>query len=279
MKKLLGLLIVSFVLFGIMAVSAREIPCVADYDELLSVTEERQLEEKISEISQEYSFDIVILTFDDLDGKDIETYTADYFMDNGYGYGSERDGLILSIYSGRDEDIRKFCSLGHGSGEDATGVYFYNCLYDESSVVDSLSDDEFYAAFSEYLDLAREFLAAYEDGDAYNPHTNRYRRPGVLNTGFSVGELFVGALIVLAVSAVVAFIYLYILKSKMNTARRAANAAGYVENGSFVLRRQKDFFVFSNVSRVRIKSDTNSHGGGSFRSSGGSSFKGGSGRF
>lgn len=279
MKRLLTVSAALLMLICSLVVSADENAYVVDNDALLSSDEEAILEQTISEISDKYGFDIVILTFSELDGRDIETYTADYFMDNGYGYGTDRDGLILSVYSGMDEDIREFCSLGHGYGEEATGVYFYNCLFDESNVVDKLSDSDFYSAFSEYLELADEFLAAYSTGEVYDSYSNEYEYAGVLNTGFSAGEIFIGILIVLAVSALTGFIYLSILKSKMNTAKRADSAESYVDSSSMVLRRQNDFFLYSNVSRVRIKSDSNSHGGGSFKSSGGSSFSGGSSRF
>ena len=279
MKKIIVFLTAIMMLFCSFNVCAENEKKIIDNDDLLSATEENELEQKISEISKKYSFDIVILTFDNLEGKDIETFTADYFMDNGYGIGEARDGLILSIYCGEDEDIRLFCSAGHGYGEQATGEYFFECLSDESTVVDKLSDNEFYNAFLEYIELADVFLFAYSNGEAYDYWGNDYEAPGVLNTGFSIGEIFLGFFIIIIVSAIVGLIYISVLKSKMNTAVHADSAQSYINENSFNLKRQSDFFIFSNVTRVRIKTESNSRGGGSFKSSGGSSFSGGSGRF
>ena len=279
MKKLFALIICIF-LVSSFAVSAENKQSVVDNDDLFSSNEEKELQNTISAISEKYNFDIVILTFDDLGGKDIKTFTADYFMDNGYGTGNQRDGLIFSVYKGRDTSVREFASLGHGCGEEATGAYFYESLFDSSSVVDKLSDDDFYDAVCEYLELADTFLAAYAKGTPYNSYNNEYEDPGFLNTGYSLTQLLVGALIVIVISIILAFMYVTNLKNKMNTARAAGYAYDYVRPGSFNLTRSNDFFIYSTLTSVRIKSDnSSSHSGGSSRSSGGSSFSGGSSRF
>lgn len=90
-------------------------------------------------------------------------------------------------------------------------------------------------------------------------------------------------LIALAVAAVVAFIWVGVMKSKMNTARRQNAASNYVRPDSFKLTQSSDLFLYSTVSRTaRARDDSSGSGGGgggSHTSSSGGSHGGSSGKF
>lgn len=268
MKKIIVLIICVFTLFSL-NVSA-SVSYVVDNDDLFTPSQEQLLEDKIEDIRAKHDFDIVILTFDDLQGKDIEEYSADYFYDNGFGVGPSRDGLIFSVYNGRDKQTRMFASLGHGIGEVATGESFYSALFDQCDVVDLLSDNRFFDASIEYLDFADERLEDYSNGNIDSFSESEFTREIDLQT---VLILFAVAL---GIPLLTGWIYVSVLKSKMRPVKAGALAHEYIKGDSFRLTRCVDFFLYSNVTRVRIKSNTSSSSG---RSSGGSSFRGGSSRF
>lgn len=79
-------------------------------------------------------------------------------------------------------------------------------------------------------------------------------------------------MIVLGISAVIAFIWVGVMKSKMNNVRRNNLAANYVRPDSFKLTQSSDMFLYSTVSKVtRPRPDSSSEGGGGGGSHGSSS--------
>ena len=79
-------------------------------------------------------------------------------------------------------------------------------------------------------------------------------------------------MIVLVISAVIAFIWVGVMKSKMNNVRRNNFAANYVRPDSFKLTQSSDMFLYSTVSKVtRPRPDSSPEGGGGGGSHGSSS--------
>ena len=70
---------------------------VVDDADLLSDSEEKALREKLEEIRVRQKMDIVIVTVNTLNGATLVDYADDTYDYNGYGYGNNRDGLLLLI--------------------------------------------------------------------------------------------------------------------------------------------------------------------------------------
>ena len=103
MKRIICLILVSvFLLSAAFGASALhdgaltpELDRVLDGADLLSDSEEKSLERKISRLGEEWGFDVLIITVDS-DVGDIEPYSEDIYDIHGYGYGENADGILLS---------------------------------------------------------------------------------------------------------------------------------------------------------------------------------------
>ena len=70
------------------------------------------------------------------------------------------------------------------------------------------------------------------------------------------------------------------LRNSMNTAIKRTEATEYINQGSFNVTQASDMFLYSNVTRTPIPTETRSSGGSSIHtSSGGHSHSGGGGHF
>lgn len=85
---------------------------VVDDADLLTDREEKSLHEKLEEICVRQKMDIVIVTKKTLDGTAPADYADDFYDYNGYGYGENRDGLLLLI----SIDNRDLYISTHGYG-------------------------------------------------------------------------------------------------------------------------------------------------------------------
>ncbi|MBR7161875.1 MAG: TPM domain-containing protein, partial [Clostridia bacterium] len=72
-------------------------PRLIDEAELLTSSEADTLLSLLNEISERQKLDIVIVTVNSLEGKTPREYADDYYDNNGYGFGSQRDGVLLLL--------------------------------------------------------------------------------------------------------------------------------------------------------------------------------------
>ncbi|WP_426350878.1 TPM domain-containing protein [Alloiococcus sp. CFN-8] len=234
---------------------------VIDEADLLSMEEEEALQGTIEDIKNRFSFDIVLNTITTTGGKDIVDYSDDYFDYNGYGVGSNRDGLIFVI----NMESRDYYTSTSGYG--ITAFTDYGLDYIHEKVVSSLSEGDYYAAFSEYLDLSQELLIQAEEG-----------------TPFDVGQKEPVSRWVLAgaafgISLIVALIVTGVMRRGMNTVRKEAFATNYVMRDSLNLTEQQDLFLYRNVVRSKKPEPSSSGGSSTHKSSSGRSHGGRGGKF
>lgn len=135
---------------------------VFDEAGLLTQEEITSLETKANEISEMYNMDIVITTTYDAGGKSSREYADDYFDYNGFGQGSDYDGILFLI----DMDNREAYVSTSGIGE--------RYLTDEriESVLDvvfdsGMADGDFYGASMGFLDATGYFLDQGIPSDQY----------------------------------------------------------------------------------------------------------------
>lgn len=70
---------------------------VFDQAELFSEDEIQDLEAQIAGLRSEMNMDVVVVTTDDADGMDSETYADQYYEDGGFGVGRDLSGVLLLI--------------------------------------------------------------------------------------------------------------------------------------------------------------------------------------
>ena len=227
---------------------AREI-LVFDEADLLSDGEEMTLSSRLEEISHACNAQIVIATIASMNGGDVDTY-VDYVYDTmGFGYGENRDGVLLLVCM----DPREYRILSNGYPGTAIGNVEIDTI--GSAIVSDLSDGDYADAFGIFADKCAYYL---------NGHLNGFP--------FDVGG---SLLLSLVVGLVVGLITAFVLKAQLKSVRKQDRANVYVKSGSMHVDVMNDIFLYRNVTRTE-KPKNNSSGSsgssGSSRSKGGGSF-------
>ena len=271
MKKSCLLIILSLIALLVMAggtgVYALSGPDrMMDYADLLTDGEEDSLREKLDSISAEYACDVVAVTVDSMDGKTAQDFADDFYDFRGYGYGTDRSGILFLV--AMDERAWAFSTTGDA-------IFAFNddgLAFMEDEIIPYLSDGDYDAAFREYASLCETFLKKAETGTAY---TGSDMPKGMLS-----GEM---TALLAAGSVGLGFLGTTLMKGQLKSVRAKETAADYIRQGSFKLIRNEDTFLYSRVTKVARPKDENRSGGGghstTHRSSSGVSHGGRSGHF
>ena len=75
----------------------RTLPLVVDNADLLNGDEEDKLNSKLEKLTETYKTEVAVVTVSDLDGKSPTAYADDFYDYNGYGYGSNDDGVLVLL--------------------------------------------------------------------------------------------------------------------------------------------------------------------------------------
>jgi len=240
-------------------------PYVNDYADLLSDSEELELNKKLLAYKNRYGLDAVIVTTNSTNGMYISDYADDFYDYNGYG----QDGIILVL----DMSERDWWFSTKGKGITYFTDYGIDTIIDD--MLDDLKDGRYYRAFDTFADDVEYFTQKGIEGSVidYTPSKATF---GIDNVVISAVIGLVGALITMG-----------ILKGQMRSVSRQYMAHNYVVSNSFMLTGASDLFVNRHVTRSRRPEPTrNSGGGGGYSggssthtSSSGSSHGGHGGRF
>ncbi len=236
MKRFLAILLALTVCCAlIVCVHASQEPLVDDAD-VLTVSEEKALRKELSVISSEHDFDAVIVTTQILNQSDILEYGEDYYEAGGYG----EDGIIFVALTGE------------------TPYYGYVVFGDGNKIFDDDAMDS----------LDEVFVSKYKSGDYYNAFlafANKVEQivddHGSVSTTTIVLSILIGALLAWLVP-------MSMLKGELKSVRTQAAASSYVRRNSMVLTRERDLFLYRNVTRT-AKPKNNSSSGGTRTTSGG----------
>lgn len=236
---------------------------LVDQAELLDASEQADILNELNAVSQKHQVDLVIVTTDMISPKSPQQYADDFFDYNGYGYGSERDGVLLLISM---EDSDWWIST---SGYGITALTDAGIEYIGEQITPDLSIGDYAYAFQRYIELCDEFIAAARNGRPYDTQ-NLPKEPFdiVLTILFSV-----------VIGFTVAFIATAVMKGQLKSIRSQRGAVNYVKAGSLNVSEVQDMFLYRDVTR-RSKPQSSSGGGSStHRSSSGRSHGGGGGKF
>ena len=162
--------------------------------------------------------------------------------------GEDRDGVIL-LMSMSD---RKYATFFYGpKAEYAFDAYGQELM--EEEFLDDFRDDDWYDGFSDYLEGCASILSV-DSGEFTWPQFLRH-----LGISFGIGLLL-------------ALIVCQLLKMKMRSVYRQAEASAYVTAEGLQLTRREDVFTHTTTARRKIERKSESSS-----SSGSSSFSGGGG--
>lgn len=239
---------------------------VYDYASLLTGDEIASLETKIKEVEQAYNQNIYILTTEDTEGKDSQSYADDFFENFGFGH-NDKTGVLLLI----DMDNRRV----HISTSGQDILYFTDARI--QLVIDKFYDE---LRSGEYYNVGKIFIKQVEavvSNPIPNTNAERTSLPRApLTTMDYLLRGGIAALIALIMSMITYFAICH-----SYTHPRFTQPVTAPDRSSVHYTDKKDMFVHTHTTKVRIKDDSNSGGGGfgggssTHTSSGGGSFGGG----
>ena len=239
-----------------------------DSAEVLTEDENSKLEASLEELSVRQNFDVVIVTIDSLESVDytgMEEYADDLYDYGQFGYGENRDGVLLLVSTGDRKWHISTCGYGITAFTDA-GIQYLG-----EQMTPDMSDGDYAAAFRTFIRWTDAYVTAAREGHPYDVD-NMPREP------FSIVYLGVA----LVIGLVTALIVTGIMKSQLKSVAPQRDATNYVRQGSMKLTNQRDLFLYHEVHRTeRPKESSSGDSGGSstHTSSSGSTHGGGGGSF
>ncbi len=251
---------------------------------LLTQDEEEELQKEITDLAEELSLDVIIVTADDTDGLYTKAYAEDFYDSHGFGYEKENGSGILFLI---DMDNRQYyIDTSAGAQEIYTDA-------EREDMLDELEDDmvegDYYSACRRFLSCARRYgtndevaLDGYYDEATdtfveYSPEELRANeRSARLREVFSAGGILKRLAISLVIGAVGMGAMIFSVRS-----RRTPGGRVYLKPGSERILARRDHHTNTTVTTRHIpRNNGGGHGGGgrghtsSHTSSGGHSHSG-----
>lgn len=226
---------------------------VIDRAGLFSADECGRLEQRADQYGKEIGADLVIVTVDEDTGQTGREYARSYLLDNGYGCGDGREGILFLI----DMYQREYTVYEYNT--DASGYLLTD--YEGDRILDALEDDmrggRYYEAAAEFLDSC-VYYAGVELGENYESDSDLHAEPKGINW-----------LVCLAVGLAGGAVITGVLVLTRNHDEKPSSHT-YMKEKKIHVRNGQDLFLNTTVTKRKIETESNnSSGGGGF--SGGNS--------
>lgn len=230
------------------------------YDDanIFTDNEQKDLEKKAAEYSDENEIDILILTKDASDGRDIDDYIDDFYDEQGPGYDKEHgDTVIMGLdFSG-----------GPGNNDIAIGGFYLGEDYVHNDRAQQLADDlvpdlaegDYYDASLLYFEKVDRYMGVHP---SINPDSIFLQTWFHLLAAVIIGAVIVGSMI-------------------FNMGGRVTVHAGtYLDDQNSKVRSKSDRYLRQTVTKTKIqKNSGGGSGGGGRMTSGGHSRSSGRAKF
>lgn len=276
MKKRISLILMLLVLCFSMAVTAFAADGAEDTDGfvdkyyrlqdfagVLTEEEKGEIQTLLDEASVQLKFDLVIVTVNSLDGYTAQDYADDWYDYCEFGYGSNKDGVLLLISMEERDWSVSTCGYGITAFTDAGITYI------GEQMSDNLSAGNYAEAFRTFIRFGKQFVTQARDGNPFDK-SDLPKKP--LSAVWIV--------ISLAIGFGIAKIAVDFMKGQLKTVRAQAAASSYVREGSMNVTESRDLFLYHTVDRTeKPKSNSSSGGSSSHTSSSGQTHGGGGGKF
>ncbi len=277
--KLLTLL-VCLLIFGNITVYAngfnQDDQKIFDNADILSDSEEEELQKLVVSTAKELKVDIIIHTTDSTFGKTTERYSNEFYDDKGFGYEYKHGSGIMLVIDTDIENREVYI--------DTVGLA--NIYIDDDEIEKILDDIIGYVSSNQYYTLCKKFISVVKpciiegSKESNNKEWIDDWNNGVYDSDEKVEAFkeehfdkkaftylknpFICAIIALVVSGIIVAI--------MSTGRKTkctVNSATYMDKSTFKLRVKADNFTHTTTKKTKI--NTESSGRGSRSSGGGSS--------
>ena len=235
---------------------------------VLTEDEDNELEDALEELSLRQSFDVTIASIESLESVNadsMEQYADDLYDYCQFGYGTDRDGVLLLVSVGDRKWHLSTCGYGITAFTDA-GIQYLG-----QQLTPFMAEGDYAGAFRTFVQWADDYVTAAREGHPYDVNTLP-REP--LSPMYLVLALGIGL--------VLAWVIVGVMKGQLRSVAFQENAASYVREGSMKLTNQRDLFLYRDVQRTKHveENDSDSSGGSSTHtSSSGTTHGGGGGSF
>ena len=257
-KKIISIIFATVLVFGlsITAFANSEERYVFDEASILTYDEIEELETRAKEISETYGCEVYAITFPSLEGNEAWELNEMLYQELVSEYGAGEDVVILMLAM----EERQYDILAHGYGNTAFTDYGKDVMAER--FLDDFANDDWYWGFYDYMSTCEEFLAMAASGEPFDVGSDEGEG----------GANFLGVIVAIIVSCVIALLICLILKAQMKTARIATEAHDYQKELN--LTNQYDIFSHKDIKRV-YNPPQEENGGGTTINSSGSSHKSG----
>lgn len=233
---------------------------VVDMANLLTNEEVNSLVEKIDNTVKTYNLDAAVVTTYVNDAYTIERFADDYYDDNDYGIGDNKDGLLLVLNMSSREWHISTCGKAIDIFTDQ------NIEYLGDAMLSDLKDGNYFNGFNTFIDHVSEFAENYKPVDTAPSSNNeadsvtkeveakndKKNRDLDKESGSNLlASLFLGFLVAYGMGR-------FKLR-KLKTKRKVYNANNYIKEDSFVLTRSNDLFLFSDIKEKRKSKSKSEH--------------------
>ena len=223
---------------------------VVDRAGVLDASSLAKLNAMADKVSEKYHCDVAVVFLSSIHGEDIVTYSDNYFLNNGYGMGAGRDGILLLI----TVSDREFNESTSGYATYAFTPYgLTNYLEPHFTRYLSRGNEDWAGAAEQFINDCGTLLEQARNGQPYDvpqPAQKSLKETAPLAAlisaviGFFSGGIPAGA-----------------MKRKMKSVAREYGAANYARGG-LNLRARDDRFLYANVARTPIPQHTEHRGSG-----------------
>jgi len=241
---------------------------VVDLAGLLTEIEISTLSQLIADASERTRMDFIVLTTDNSLGKSPRIYCEEFFDNNGFGLGPERDGMILYI------DIAKRDVYFNAFNRAAAvfGPQEQNAVLDW--VAPYLSDGRYYEACLAFVEVSEYYISGVPSGEIDRRYGEIVYR---VDHAYGRGLTIPMAAIVAAIVSGAILLILFALHSKSLPQKPGIHT--YFDENGLNMTRKEDVFLRTHTTRMALPKDGGgSGGGGSIGRSSGGSISRGSGR-
>ena len=239
-----------------------------DSADLLTEDEDNELEASLEELSVRQNFDVTIATIESLESVDytsMEAYADDLYDFCQFGYGADRDGVLLLVSKGDRKWHISTCGYGITAFTDA-GIQYLG-----EQMKPFMAEGDYAAAFRTFIQWTDDYVTVAREGHPYDVK-NLPREP------LSPMYLFLA----LGIGLVLAGVIVSVMKSQLKSVAMQQDAASYVREGSMNLTNSQELFLYRDVHRtehVEEKDSDSSGGSSTHTSSSGTTHGGGGGSF
>lgn len=271
MKKLFSLALVLFLSLSV-NLFAYDYSTLYDETGLLDTDDAELLWDMMEEVGSENKMGLYIYILKDFTESgysDIETFSEVLYTSEELGIDDESTGLLLVMsMADRDFDIVANGSKAHYTFTD------YGKKVLQNAFIPYFKSNNWIGGFKAYVEAVNQELYSGAQGtpvDSYYDSSDSYRR-GEVNP---MDSILICVIIGFALGFIIALITVLVFRSQMKTVHIAKDAEHYVLDDKVNITVRTDNFTHRDVSRRKIESSSNNHGGGTSISSSGFSHSSG----